>query len=87
MMRDLVGGRVGTITLTDTYAGRAHSRHHQRARTRRARHSHPRGRPVRAAFTTAGPHFNPENRQHGFKNPNGWHLGDLPNIDTPASAD
>ena len=36
-------------------------------------------------FTTAGPHFNPDNRQHGFKNPRGWHLGDLPNLDTPAS--
>ena len=31
-------------------------------------------------FETAGPHFNPMQRQHGRLNPNGWHLGDLPNI-------
>lgn len=32
------------------------------------------------AFTTAGPHLNPANRQHGLRNPNGPHLGDLPNL-------
>jgi Cu-Zn family superoxide dismutase len=31
-------------------------------------------------FTTAGPHFNPGNRQHGALNPQGPHAGDLPNI-------
>ena len=29
-------------------------------------------------FKTAGPHFNPENKQHGFQNPMGHHAGDLP---------
>jgi Cu-Zn family superoxide dismutase len=32
------------------------------------------------AFTTAGPHFNPEGKQHGMDNPMGPHAGDLPNI-------
>jgi Cu-Zn family superoxide dismutase len=31
-------------------------------------------------FKTAGGHFNPAGHEHGFKNPNGRHAGDLPNI-------
>jgi superoxide dismutase, Cu-Zn family len=29
-------------------------------------------------FKSAGPHFNPDNKQHGFENPMGHHAGDLP---------
>src|SRR5271163_4398213 len=29
-------------------------------------------------FTTAGGHFNPDQKKHGFKNPDGHHNGDLP---------
>lgn len=32
-------------------------------------------------FATAGAHYNPEGREHGFNNPAGHHLGDLPNLD------
>jgi len=31
-------------------------------------------------FASAGPHFNPLNKQHGALNPQGSHAGDLPNI-------
>ena len=31
-------------------------------------------------FTSAGSHLNPHNKQHGRDNPQGSHLGDLPNI-------
>lgn len=31
-------------------------------------------------FTSAGPHFNPQSKLHGFHNPQGYHAGDLPNI-------
>ena len=31
-------------------------------------------------FTTAGPHWNPTSRLHGFDNPQGPHHGDMPNI-------
>jgi Cu-Zn family superoxide dismutase len=84
-LRDLAGMRVGTATLTDTYSGilvvgsvtglglGAH-----------AIHVHSVGR-CDAPFTTAGPHFNPHGKQHGFSNPNGPHLGDMPNLDTPAA--
>src|SRR3984885_14670101 len=30
-------------------------------------------------FKTAGGHFNPTDKQHGFQNPAGHHAGDLPN--------
>jgi Cu-Zn family superoxide dismutase len=31
-------------------------------------------------FKTAGPHFNPEGKQHGWENPQGHHMGDLQNL-------
>ena len=31
-------------------------------------------------FTTAGPHFNPDHKQHGMKNPMGPHAGDMDNF-------
>ncbi|HEX2209012.1 MAG TPA: superoxide dismutase family protein [Longimicrobium sp.] len=36
-------------------------------------------------FTTAGGHFNPASRQHGFENPAGAHAGDLPNLTVDAN--
>lgn len=36
-------------------------------------------------FKSAGGHFNPDGHQHGMKNPQGKHAGDLPNIHVPAS--
>lgn len=35
-------------------------------------------------FTSAGGHFNPEGKSHGFENPNGPHAGDLPNLSVGA---
>ena len=32
------------------------------------------------AFTSAGPHFNPDNKEHGLGNPKGPHAGDMPNF-------
>lgn len=31
-------------------------------------------------FKSAGPHFNPTGKQHGFENPMGHHAGDMPNF-------
>ena len=36
-------------------------------------------------FESAGPHFNPAGRQHGLRNLNGPHAGDLPNVYVPES--
>ena len=35
-------------------------------------------------FASAGPHWNPTGRQHGAENPQGKHLGDLPNLQVDA---
>jgi Cu-Zn family superoxide dismutase len=32
------------------------------------------------AFASAGPHFNPDMKQHGLQNPMGPHAGDIPNF-------
>lgn len=73
------------VTLTESYAGLiiagnitglglgAH-----------AIHLHETGK-CQAPFTSAGGHFNPQGKHHGFLSPQGWHLGDLPNLDTPAA--
>jgi len=36
-------------------------------------------------FKSAGGHFNPTNRQHGFDNPQGHHAGDMPNFTVKAN--
>jgi Cu-Zn family superoxide dismutase len=43
-------------------------------------HLHAVGECQPPGFTTSGAHLNPTNRQHGLRNPNGPHLGDLPNL-------
>lgn len=35
-------------------------------------------------FKSAGPHFNPESKQHGLQNPAGPHAGDIPNFKVDA---
>ncbi|NAP00524.1 superoxide dismutase family protein [Halomonas sp. MG34] len=35
-------------------------------------------------FTTAGNHYNPEGKEHGLMDPEGPHLGDLPNLEADA---
>ncbi|WP_310474620.1 superoxide dismutase family protein [Sandarakinorhabdus sp.] len=45
-----------------------------------AMHLHAVGRCVGPDFASAGPHFNPANKQHGRDNPMGAHAGDLPNL-------
>jgi Cu-Zn family superoxide dismutase len=84
-LHDLAGTRVGTVTFTDTYTGVIVSGNLTALGLgAHGIHIHAVGQCV-APFATAGGHFNPEQRQHGFLNPKGSHLGDMPNIDTPAA--
>lgn len=48
-----------------------------------ALHIHQNGACV-APFTTAGGHFNPDNKKHGLDNPQGHHAGDMPNFTVDA---
>ena len=43
-------------------------------------HLHSVGRCDAPDFASAGPHWNPQGKQHGHDNPAGAHLGDLPNL-------
>jgi len=36
------------------------------------------------AFTSAGPHLNPDMKHHGLQNPDGPHAGDMPNFTVAA---
>ncbi|HEX3273968.1 MAG TPA: superoxide dismutase family protein [Gemmatimonadales bacterium] len=79
--RDAGGERVGVATLSDTagalrlavsVAGLTPGPH--------GIHVHAQGACTPPAFTSAGAHFNPDGRKHGRLNPDGPHLGDLPNL-------
>ena len=43
-------------------------------------HVHAVGRCDAPAFTSAGGHFNPAQKKHGYNSPEGAHAGDLPNM-------
>jgi Cu-Zn family superoxide dismutase len=48
-------------------------------------HVHQVGRCEAPNFESAGGHWNPDGRKHGFNDPAGPHRGDLPNITVPAT--
>ena len=48
-------------------------------------HLHTTGKCDAPGFTSAGGHLNPQGHQHGTENPQGAHLGDLPNVTVGAS--
>jgi len=82
-LRDASGRRVGTVTLADSYAGvMMRGTVSDLGLGAHAIHIHAVGK-CEAPFTSAGGHFNPQGRQHGYLNPRGPHLGDLPNLTTP----
>jgi len=47
-------------------------------------HIHTVGKCDAPDFTSAGSHFNPEGKQHGWDNPQGHHAGDLQNLNVGA---
>jgi superoxide dismutase, Cu-Zn family len=48
-------------------------------------HLHAVGKCEGPGFTTAGPHWNPAGKMHGFDNPMGAHVGDLRNLTVNAA--
>jgi Cu-Zn family superoxide dismutase len=84
-MRDSAGRELGTLTLSTggqgiTVSGRLTGL----PPGVRAIHLHSVGRCDPTAFASAGEHWNPTNRNHGFEWPQGPHLGDLRNITVSA---
>lgn len=85
-MRDVNGRELGTLTLTEsgdaiavsgTLTGLPPGEH--------AIHIHMTGS-CEPPFTSAGGHWNPTNSQHGTENPQGPHLGDMPNLTVAADS-
>lgn len=60
------------VTITAEITGLAAGVH--------AFHIHGTGKCEAPSFKSAGGHYNPGNRQHGFLNSRGPHAGDMPNI-------
>lgn len=61
-----------TVTLTIAATGISEGAH--------GFHLHTTGQCTRPDFTSAGGHLNPLGRKHGSLDPDGKHLGDLPNL-------
>ena len=80
-LRNPAGDRIGVATLTDTSGTlRLGLSVAQLSPGPHGLHFHARGTCTPPDFASAGAHFNPEGRQHGRLNPEGPHLGDLPNL-------
>jgi superoxide dismutase, Cu-Zn family len=79
-MKDRDGKLVGTISLTETPQGVLLNGELDGLPTGpHGFHLHTVGR-CEPPFTSAGGHFNPDNRKHGFHDAGGAHAGDLPNL-------
>jgi len=50
-----------------------------------AAHIHQMAKCEAPGFTSAGPHFNPDQKHHGLENPEGPHAGDMPNFTVKAN--
>jgi len=79
-MKDRDGKIIGTITLTETPHGVLLSGDlNGLPPGPHGFHLHAVGQ-CEPPFTSAGGHFNPDNKKHGFHDAGGPHAGDLPNL-------
>ena len=79
-LRDAQGQELGTLALRRTAQGiLVEGRVSGLPEGQHGIHLHAVGR-CEPPFESAGPHWNPANRQHGAQNPRGPHAGDLPNL-------
>ena len=86
-MRDAAGRDLGTLTLADSAQGgiAVTGRLTGLPPGEHGVHIHMVGQ-CQAPFESAGGHWNPTSRQHGSQNPQGPHLGDMPNITVGADS-
>jgi len=87
-LKDKDGKQVGVATLIETAEGvRVALTGYRLPPGGHGLHVHAVGLCEPPDFTSAGPHFNPGNKQHGQQNPAGSHAGDLPNLAVAASGE
>jgi len=78
---DTKGARVGTATFSEKSNGvQLDLKASNLLPGLHGLHIHAVGMCEAPDFASAGPHFNPEGKQHGWDNPLGHHLGDLQNL-------
>lgn len=82
VLKDAKGATVGTAILVAERDGSVSImlQVHDLPPGSHAFHVHAVGKCDPPDFQSAGPHFNPTGKKHGMKNPEGHHMGDLPNV-------
>ncbi|MDE0203048.1 MAG: superoxide dismutase family protein [Rhodospirillaceae bacterium] len=84
-MMNANGESVGAVTLRETPQGTLlHAKLEILPAGAHAFHIHAVGA-CEPPFKSAGGHFNPTGKKHGIDNPEGMHVGDMPNIHVPES--